>query len=107
MITYPIHVARDPYRGSNPKKRAKAQAINEVASKLEAHINEKLKNQSEPIYVYMFQEIAMETGIDYETVRKLGGSIDGGSGGFTAYKSGLTQAQAMDLAARREEPEPE
>jgi hypothetical protein len=104
MVTYPIHVTRHSYRGSNPKKRAKAQAINDVASKLEAYINEKLKNQSEPIRVYLFQEIAVETGIDYETVRNLGGSIDGGSGGFTAYKSGLTQGQAMDLAAGREKP---
>ncbi|MDZ4817600.1 MAG: hypothetical protein SGJ20_01360 [Planctomycetota bacterium] len=101
MVTYPIHVSRDSYRGSNPKKRAKAQATNQLASSLEAHINKKLQNQSEPIRVYMYQELALETGIAYDAVRKLGFSIDGGSGGFTAYKSGLTQEQAMDIVAKR------
>jgi hypothetical protein len=104
MVTYPIHVARDGYRGSNSKKRAKAQATNQVASRLETYINERLKHQSEPIYVYMFHEISMETGIDYETVKKLGGSIDGGSGGFTAFKAGLSQKEAMDLTAGRKQP---
>jgi len=100
MVTYPIHIRRDGYRGSDPKRRAKSQAINQVASKLEMHINEALKNQDEPIRVYTYHEIANQTGIDYETVRSLGFSIDAGSGGFTAYKTGLTQEQAMDRAAQ-------
>ena len=100
MISYPIHIRRDGYRGSDPKKRAKSQAINQVASKLESHINERLKAQLEPIRVYTYHEIASQTGMDYETVRNLGYSIDAGSGGFTAYKVGLTQEQAMDRAAQ-------
>lgn len=99
MVTYPIRIVRDGYRGSDSKKRAKAQQRNELASRLEAHINEKLRNQSEPIHVYSYHEIASETGIDLETVRSLGYSVDAGSGGFTAYRLGLTQEQAMNLAA--------
>lgn len=100
MVTYPIHVARDGYRGADPKKRAKAQLKNQLASKLEAYINDRLQHQSEPIRMYTYHEIASETGIDFEIVKSLGHSIDGGSGGFTAYKSGLPQEQAMDLAAK-------
>ena len=69
MVTYPINVRRDGYRGSDSKKRAKVQAINQIASKLESHINEMLKAQTEPIRVYSYHEIATATGIDYETVR--------------------------------------
>ena len=94
MVTFPIHVSGDAYRGSDSKKRIKAQATNRLASQLQAHINEKLKEQVEPIRVYSYHEIAAETGIDYEIVRRLGYSIDGGSGGFTAYKAGLTMQQA-------------
>jgi type IV secretory pathway TraG/TraD family ATPase VirD4 len=99
MVTYPIHVTRDGYKGSNPTKRAKAQATNLLANKLEVRINEILSNQSEPIHVYTYAEIASATSIDYDTVRDLGFSIDGGSGGFTAYKVGLTLEQALKQAA--------
>lgn len=99
MVTYPIRITRDGYRGNNPTRRAKAQRANEAASRLEDHINEKLKNQREPVRVYLYHEIAAETGIGLETVRTIGQSIDGGSGGFTAFRSGLSQEQAMDLAA--------
>jgi hypothetical protein len=99
MVTYPIQVSGDAYRGSDSKKRTKAQVTNRLASQLQAHINEKLTDQIEPIRVYSYHEIAEETGIDYEIVRRLGYSIDGGSGGFTAYKAGLTMQQAMDAAA--------
>ena len=100
MVTYPINVSRDGYRGSDPKKRAKVNQINAVASKLEACINDMLKNQEEPIRVYSYHEIASKSGIDYETVRRLGFSIDAGSGGFTAVKVGLSYEQAMEMAQR-------
>jgi hypothetical protein len=99
MVTYPIQVSGDAYRGSDSKKRTKAQDTNRLASRLQTHINEKLKEQVEPIRVYSYHEIAAETGIEYEIVRRLGYSIDGGSSGFTACKAGLTMQQAMDAAA--------
>ncbi len=91
MVTYPIYIPRNSYGGADSIKRVKSQTINNIASRLESYINDKLKNQSEAIHVYSYHEIATETGIDYEIVSSLGFGIDGGSGGFTAYKSGLTQ----------------
>ena len=79
MVTYPINVRRENYGGNDAKKRAKANRINAVAARLESHINQMLKSQEEPIRVYLYQEIATKSGIDYETVRKLGYSIDAGS----------------------------
>jgi len=97
MVTYPISIARDNYRGANTKKKSKAAQTNSAASILESFINEKLKSQEEPIYGYDYHEISSQTGIPLETVQELCFSIDCGSGGFTAIKHGLTYEKAMEL----------
>lgn len=103
MVTYPIYVQRDGYHGANPNRRQKAIKTNIVAAELERFINEKLKNQKEPIRSYMYQEIVIGTGIDYETVRDLCFSIDCGHNGFTSIRQGLTFDKAMELVHRGEE----
>jgi uncharacterized protein YerC len=95
MVTYPISVKRNGYRGANPKRRAKAYVENEIASALEQHINKRLLEQTQPVRVYLYHEIARETGYNVETVGRLCFSIDGGHNGFTAIKRGMTLDQAM------------
>ncbi|MDO8770463.1 MAG: hypothetical protein Q7K57_17520 [Burkholderiaceae bacterium] len=94
MVTHPIHVTRDGYRGSNPSKRAKANEINRIASELEQYINGLLAVQEQPIQMYIYHQIAQATNIPLAIVRKLCMAIDGGSNGFTAIKPGLSYEQA-------------
>lgn len=54
-----------------------------------------LLEQKEPVRVYLYPEIAEKTGIDLETVKRLGYSIDAGSNGFTALRGQLTLDEAM------------
>ena len=102
MVSHPIHVKRNAYRGSDAKKRLKASTENRTAMQLETYINELLKAQVAPVQVYGYQEISSGTGVDYEVVRNLCFSIDCGNGGFTAIRNGLTVDQALDLAAKGE-----
>ncbi len=102
MVTYPIHVRRDGYRGSDPRKKAKAATHNRIAAELEQYINGLLRAQERPVQQYLYPELAAATGHSIETVRDLCYSIDGGHGGFTAFKAGMTMEQALDAAARGE-----
>lgn len=96
MKTFPIYVARSNYRGSDPKKRAKATAHNRDASLLEDCANALLKKQTEPVRSYLWMELANASGLPYERVRELGFSIDGGSNGFTAWRHDLGYEAAME-----------
>lgn len=100
MVTHPIYVRRENYRGSNPRLKAKASAHNRDAAQLEQYVNELLQKQVEPIRTYLWHEISQGVGLSYELVEKLGYSIDCGSGGFTAIKSGMTYEQAMSSIGR-------
>jgi hypothetical protein len=93
MVTYPISVARNNYRGSDPKKRAKRDRDNQVATLLEQKINEMLLAQDSPVRVYLYHEIARATHVDIEVVQRLCFSIDCGSNGFTAIKPDMTLEQ--------------
>jgi hypothetical protein len=95
MVTYPISVKRNGYRGSDPRKRAKANEENRIALELERHINKLVENQQLPIQNYMYHEIARATGHDVDLVRRICFSIDGGHHGFTVIKQGMTLEQAM------------
>lgn len=96
MKTYPIHVGRSNYRGSDPKKRAKAMAHNRDAELLESRANTLLQNQTEPVRTYLWMELATATGLSYDRVAELGYSIDGGSGGFTAWRHDMGYEAAME-----------
>ncbi len=95
MVTYPIHVRGNSYRGTDQKKRATASEDNRIAHELTEAINGMLLKQTEPIKVYLWGAISMATGYPYDTVAKFGMSIDGGSGGFTAWRHDLTYEQAI------------
>lgn len=96
MKTHPIHIARNSYRGTDPKKRAKAISENRDAVLLEDYVNQLLLKQQAPIQVYSWMEISQGCGLTYNTVERLGFSIDCGSNGFTAWRHDLTYEQAME-----------
>lgn len=97
MVQYPIRVPQNNYRGSNPKKRAKAIEANLTAQKIEAAANALLLKQTEPVRSYLWMEISQASGCAYEVVKELGYGIDCGSGGFTAIRHDLTYQQAMAM----------
>ena len=90
LVTYPVHVRRDTYRGSNAKKQAKAAETNRYASRIEQAANRLIQAQQEAIRSYHWMEISEESDVPYEIVRDLGFSIDCGSNGFTAIRPGLS-----------------
>lgn len=90
MVTYPVHVRRDNYRGANAKRQAKAAETNRYASRIEQAANRLIQAQREPIRPYHWMEISEESDVPYEIVRDLGFSIDCGSNGFTAIRPGLS-----------------
>lgn len=97
MVTYPIRIHGDPYRGADQKKRAKAREKNRIAAELTQAINAMLLEQTEPTKLYGWPEIARRSGYDVEIVAKFGLSIDAGSGGFIAWRHDMTYQQAMAI----------
>ncbi len=95
MVEYPIHISRQRYKGSNPRRREKVNESNRIAAQLEQHINERLKAQQSSIQVYMYHEISADTGVPLDVVSDLCFSIDCGSHGFTAIRPSMTSQQAM------------
>lgn len=95
MVEYPINVRRDYYRGSNERRRMKAYETNQYATRIEQTVNALLERQTADIQSYFWDEIASESGVPMEIVKDLGYSIDGGSGGFTAVRKGLTMQEAL------------
>lgn len=95
MVTYPIYVSRDRYRGRDTRKQARAAETNRMAMQLEQHINALLLAQERPVQQYSYHEISEETGVPLDVVRDLCFAIDGGHNGFTAIKRGLTMDQAF------------
>ncbi len=89
MVTHPVYVRRSNYRGSDPKKRQKANQENRDAALIESYVNQLILEQKEAVKSYGWMEISQGTGIPYDTVARLGYSIDGGSNGFTATRPGL------------------
>jgi len=97
LVRSPIRVTRNNYRGSDPKKRAKAHEANLTAQKIEAAANALLLKQTEPVRTYLWMEISRASGCAYEVVKEMGYGIDCGSGGFTAIRHDLTYQQAMAM----------
>lgn len=96
MVTHPIYVKRDDYRGADQRKKFKAAENNSVAMVIEQSINAMPLEQTTPIKSYGYDEISNRTGYPIELIRRLCFSIDCGSNGFTAIRKGLTYSQAMN-----------
>lgn len=105
MVTHPIYVPRQNYRGSNSKKSAKVNRRNLIAMELEQLINRKLQEQKLPIEQYLYYELAAETGYSESEIHDVCYGIDGGSNGFTAIRKDLSYEEAMDIMQGRK-PDP-
>lgn len=102
MVTFPISVGRDSYRGNDARKRSKTAQNNRDAMALEQAANDLLRNQEEPIRSYRWHELCQASGLSLDTVKRLGFSIDCGHNGYTAIKPGLSFDEATNLL--RQEP---
>lgn len=98
MVTYPINVRRDNYRGNDSRKRQKVIDKNAAATEIERVVNHMLINQVEPVRSYGWHEIASATGLSVDDVASLGYSIDCGSNGFTAYRHDLGYQKSLEMA---------
>ena len=87
MVTYPVHVPRKGYSGGKAAIRQKVVMRNRIAAELERHINEKIAEREEETQVYLYYEIARDTGYDVETVKDILFGVDCGHNGFTVSKS--------------------
>ncbi len=87
MPTYPVHVPRKNYKGSDARKRQNVATRNELASRLESYINAQEATQTDPEQVLSYGTIAMETGISFDLVSEILFSVDCGSGGILMFKS--------------------
>ena len=52
MVSYPIRIRRDTYRGRDQRKLQKAADHNRDVAELERKINDMLREQEEPMKVY-------------------------------------------------------
>jgi hypothetical protein len=105
MVKFPIRIARNGYRGADPKKNRKAYDENQIAADLEKKINDLLLKQADPIHTYLYYDLADITGYTPEIVKKLCFSIDCGSSGFTAWRHDMTYQQAIaELKAGEKKP---
>jgi len=86
MVTYPVSVPRKRYAGGKASIQQKVNERNRIAAEFEKHINAKIEKQEEEVRIYLYHEIANETGYDLETVREILFSVDCGHNGFTVIK---------------------
>ena len=89
MVTYPVHVRRNHYSGSKEGLRLKAARDNRIAGELEEYINKAIEEQNEEEKIYLYSEIAHETGYSLDVVHRFLFSVDGGSNGFTVVKKSM------------------
>jgi len=84
MVTYPIIVPRNNYKGKDVKKRLKARGDNLRAAVIENAINTLLQAQTEPVQIYDYHHIAEITGLSFGQISELCYGISGSGNGFTA-----------------------
>ena len=81
MQGQPIRVHVTPYRGRDPRKRARLVSDIEAAQRLETYLNGK-RVEGEPVSL-MYYEIARELGMDIVSVERLLFPVGGGDNGIT------------------------
>jgi len=86
MVTYPIHVPRKRYRGTNERLTEKTISYNELASLLEAHINKKIKDGEGEVHQFLYWSLASELNLDEKEVRDILFGVDCGHNGLTVSK---------------------
>ena len=87
MVTYPVRVPRDSYRGRNPQKRQKCSERNRIAQELEKYLNNAIAKDDSHIQQYCYGNIAIDTGLSVEMVREILFGVDCGHIGLTVIKN--------------------
>ena len=87
MVTYPIRVPRDGYRGNNTKKRQKSAEKNRIAKELEDYLNRAIEKDDANMQKYIYGFIAADTGYSEETVRNILFGVYCGHNGLTVIKN--------------------
>lgn len=81
MPSYPIEVERRHFRGSDHRKRVKAEEFNRDAAILEEYVNAQILKTKETRF--LFSQIARATGFSRERVREILYSVGCSDNGFT------------------------
>lgn len=80
-IEYPIRGKRIHYSGSDSNKAQKAADFNRIASEIDNHVNNAIKNGKRGLITY--RSIAAELGLDHKIIAEVLFSVDGGNTGLT------------------------
>ncbi|RKR02406.1 hypothetical protein C7446_2116 [Kushneria sinocarnis] len=97
MVRYPVHVPRPNYSGRDKRKLRQISHDNAVATRLENHLNRLLGSQIEPLQVYEYRRLAMDTGIPEDRVRQLCQGLGGDRDSLAALRADLEPTGAGSL----------
>lgn len=87
MVTYPIRVPRDHYKGRNPRRLQKRSENNRIAQELENYLNRAIEKDDANMQKFIYGFIAVDTGYSEETVRNILFGVDCGHNGLTVIKN--------------------
>jgi hypothetical protein len=80
MVRAPIRIPLDHYRGRDEGNRRRASRRNDIAWRLQEHINSNVSADGQATFIY--REIAVDLGLDPELVHELLYDLDGGDNGI-------------------------
>jgi hypothetical protein len=86
MVSFPISVPRDGYRGNDRRRRQKQQQYNEVAKECEEYLNRTIAANPAETQVYYYAYIAGDLNLSVEDVRDVLFAVDCGHNGLTVSK---------------------
>jgi hypothetical protein len=95
MVSYPVRVPRDYYRGRDARRTRKADEFNRVATRVEAYINGQVAIWDDDAFGAFFSAmIAIELREDPKLVHDAVYALDCGSNGVTVCKGDYERAWA-------------
>ena len=83
MANHPVRIHVTQYGGKNPKQIREYHNRIEAAQKIEAYLNEQMKDKWSKTFDYY--DIADAIGLSKEAVKEILFAFDGGSGGITVW----------------------
>ncbi len=81
VVKYPISVHAKPYHGKNQKRINEFHREVRAAKRIKDHINSEMEDRE--LHVFTYAQIAVDTGLSRDIVRKLLFAVDGGHTGIT------------------------
>jgi hypothetical protein len=90
---YPVYVAGSAYRGSDAKKRQKAENYSRVAVRVQEYLNRLVEKWADDsMGSILSYQVAAAIGEDSDLVHRIISGIDGGANGVTIYKGDYERA---------------